>query len=57
MFGTGTSGIEKFREAIYKLDDQKVKRLGSTVVMQTMASGISAYLGGILGLGNQVTTN
>jgi 3-oxoacyl-(acyl-carrier-protein) synthase len=25
--------------------------------MQTMASGISAYLGGILGCGNQVTTN
>ena len=57
IFGTGTSGIEKFREAIYKLDDKKVKRLGSTVVIQTMASGISAYLGGILGLGNQVTTN
>ena len=57
VFGTGKSGTEKFREAIYKLDDQKVKRLGSTVVVQTMASGISAYLGGILGLGNQVTTN
>ena len=57
IFGTGTSGVEKFREAIYKLDDKKVKRLGSTVVVQTMASGISAYLGGILGLGNQVTTN
>jgi len=57
VFGTGTSGTKKFREAIYKLDDKKVKRLGSTVVTQTMASGISAYLGGILGLGNQVTTN
>ena len=57
VFGTGTSGIEKFREAIYKLDDQKVKQLGSTVVVQTMTSGISAYLGGILGIGNQVTTN
>lgn len=57
IFGTGTSGVEKFREAIYKLDDLQVKRLGSTVVVQTMASGISAYLGGILGLGNQVTTN
>jgi len=57
VFGSGTSGIEKFREAIYKLDNQKVKRLGSTVVVQTMGSGISAYLGGILGLGNQVTTN
>jgi 3-oxoacyl-[acyl-carrier-protein] synthase-1 len=57
IFGTGTSGVEKFREAIYKLDDKQVKRLGSTVVVQTMTSGISAFLGGILGLGNQVTTN
>lgn len=57
IFGSGASGIEKFREAIYKIDDQKVKRLGSTSVVQTMTSGISAYLGGILGLGNQVTSN
>ncbi|MEQ5790323.1 beta-ketoacyl-[acyl-carrier-protein] synthase family protein [Muricauda sp. NFXS6] len=57
IFGTGTSGVEKFREAIYKLDDGQVRRLGSTVVLQTMGSGVSAYLGGMLGLGNQVTTN
>ncbi len=57
IFGTGTSGVEKFREAIYKLDDNKVRRLGSTVVSQTMASGVSAYLAGIIGLGNQVSTN
>lgn len=57
IFGTGTSGVEKFREAIYKLDDKQVRRLGSTVVVQTMASGVSAYLSGMLGLGNQVTTN
>lgn len=57
VFGTGTSGIEKFREAIYKVDAGKVRRLGSTVVAQTMTSGVSAYLGGILGLGNQVTSN
>jgi len=57
VFGAGTSGVEKFREAIYKLDDKKVRRLGSTVVAQTMASGVSAYLGGMIGLGNQVTTN
>ncbi|MFY9242030.1 MAG: beta-ketoacyl-[acyl-carrier-protein] synthase family protein [Polaribacter sp.] len=57
IFGTGTSGIEKFRESIYKIDENNVRRLGSTSVVQTMASGISAYLGGILGFGNQVTTN
>lgn len=57
IFGTGTSGIDKFREAVYKLDEGKVKRLGSTAVIQTMASGVTAYLGAKLGLGNQVTTN
>jgi len=57
IFGTGTSGIEKFREAIYKIDQLQQRKLGSTVITQTMASGISAYLGGKLGLGNQVTTN
>ncbi len=57
IFGTGQSGVDKFREAIYKLDAGKVRRLGSTTVAQTMASGISAYLGGILACGNQVTTN
>ena len=57
VFGTGQSGVDKFREAVYKLDGGKVRRLGSTTVAQTMSSGVSAYLGGILGLGNQVTTN
>ena len=57
IFGTGTSGIEKFRESIYKIDDLQTRKLGSTAVAQTMNSGVSAYLGGKLGLGNQVTTN
>lgn len=57
IFGTGTSGIDKFRESIYKIDEFQTRRLGSTAVAQTMNSGISAYLGGKLGLGNQVTTN
>ena len=57
IFGSGTSGIDKFRESIYKIDDLQTRRLGSTVVAQTMNSGISAYLGGKLGLGNIVTTN
>ena len=57
VFGTAVSGVDKFREAIYKLDAKNVRTLGSTAVLQTMASGISAYLSGILGLGNLVTTN
>jgi 3-oxoacyl-(acyl-carrier-protein) synthase len=57
IFGSGTSGIDKFRESIYKIDDFQTRKLGSTVVAQTMNSGVSAYLGGKLGLGNQVTSN
>jgi len=57
IFGTGTSGVEKWRECFYKIDDMQVRRLGSNSVAQTMNSGVSAYLGGKLGLGNQVTTN
>jgi 3-oxoacyl-(acyl-carrier-protein) synthase len=57
VFGTSTSGIDKLRESIYLIDDLQVRRLGSTAVVQTMNSGISAYLAGKIGLGNQVTTN
>ncbi len=57
IFGTGTSGIDKFREAIYKVDDLQIRKLGSNAVIQTMASGVSAYLSGKLGLGNQVSSN
>lgn len=57
IFGSGTSGVEKFREAIYKIDDKNVRRLGSNAVAQTMTSGASAYLGGLIGAGNMVTAN
>ncbi|TVZ51692.1 beta-ketoacyl-[acyl-carrier-protein] synthase family protein [Dokdonia sp. Hel_I_53] len=57
VFGVSLLGAEKFRSSIYLTDEGKVRRLGSTSVVQTMASGISAYLGGYIGCGNQVTTN
>jgi 3-oxoacyl-(acyl-carrier-protein) synthase len=57
IFGTGQSGGEKFREAIHLIDEGKVRRLGSTSVIQTMTSGISAWLAGELGCGNMVTSN
>ncbi len=57
IMGSGLTGVDALRDAIYGVDALKVRRLGSRIVEQTMASGISAYMGGILGLGNQVTTN
>ncbi|HVO73645.1 MAG TPA: beta-ketoacyl synthase N-terminal-like domain-containing protein, partial [Ignavibacteriaceae bacterium] len=57
VFGAGTSGVDKMRQSFYMIDDKQVRRLGSNAVQQTMNSGVSAYLSGMLGLGNQVTTN
>lgn len=57
IFGAGTSGIDKFRWAINKIDELEIRKLGSSVVIQTMASGVSAFISGKLGLGNQVSTN
>jgi len=37
IFGSGTSGIDKFRESIYKIDELQVRRLGSTVVAQRLS--------------------
>ena len=57
IFGAGTSGVDKIREAIYMIDQKQVRRLGSSTLQQTMTSGISAYLNSMIGFGNQVTTN
>lgn len=58
IVGTGIGGLDTFANTVYpKVAAGKVKRLGSTIVEQIMASGISAKIGGMLGLGNQVTTN
>ena len=58
VIGTGIGGMDTTGERVVPLTDTgKVRRLGSTAVEQVMASGVSARVGGILALGNQVTTN
>lgn len=58
ILGTGIGGMDTIGEKVVPLTDAgKVRRLGSTTVEQVMASGISARVGGLLALGNQVTTN
>ncbi len=57
IMGAGLASAEAIRYAMYMIDELKTRRLGSTITQQTMSSGVSAYLGGMLGLGNQVTTN
>lgn len=58
IIGTGISGLDTIGQKIIPLTDAgKVKRLGSTMVEQVMASASSANIGGLLALGGQVTTN
>lgn len=58
IIGSGLAGADIFGGvAVPMTNEGKVKRLGSTIVEQCMNSGPSAYLGGLLALGNQVTTN
>ncbi|MEM6628354.1 MAG: beta-ketoacyl-[acyl-carrier-protein] synthase family protein [Bacteroidota bacterium] len=57
VFGSGMTGIEALRDGVLEVDAGRVKRLGSRLIEQAMASSISAHLGGALGLGNQVSTN
>ena len=58
VIGTGLAGMDTIGETLVpKINAGKVRRLGSTMVEQTMASSVSAKLSGFLALGNQVTTN
>jgi 3-oxoacyl-(acyl-carrier-protein) synthase len=57
VFGTGILGVDKLKEAFDKIDTKNVRRLGSQSVIQTMASGVTAFLNQKIGFGNRVLTN
>lgn len=58
IVGTGIGGMDTIaHKLVPKVTAGKVRRLGSTLVEQVMSSSVSAKLGGLLGLGGQVTTN
>jgi 3-oxoacyl-(acyl-carrier-protein) synthase len=58
IIGTGIGGMDTIAEKLVpRTDAKKVGRLGSTMVEQIMSSGNTARVAGLLGLGNQVSTN
>ncbi|MFK7922680.1 MAG: beta-ketoacyl synthase [Bacteroidia bacterium] len=57
VFGSGMTGAEPLRFGIDLVDAGKVRRIGGRLIEQGMASGPSAFLGGLLALGNQVSSN
>lgn len=58
IFGCGICGMETIASTVVPtVNAGKVRRLGSQIVERVMGSGVSANIAGILGLGNQVTSN
>lgn len=58
ILGSGLSGIDTIGALLVpQMNAGKVRRMGSTLVEQTMSSSISAKLSGLLALGNQVSSN
>jgi len=56
--GSGIGGMDTIANSVVPLiNEGKVRRLGSRIVEQVMNSGTSARIGGLLGAGNQVTSN
>ncbi len=56
--GCGTGGMDTIATTLVPtINEGKVRRLGSRVVEQVMSSGTSARISGLLGVGNQVTSN
>jgi len=58
IIGTGVGGMETIvNKLVPSVQQGKVRRMGSNIVEQVMNSSTSAMIGGLLGLGNQVTSN
>jgi 3-oxoacyl-(acyl-carrier-protein) synthase len=58
ILGCGIGGMDTIAERVVPMvSEGKTRRMGSRIVEQVMNSGTSARVGGLLGLGNQVTSN
>lgn len=58
IVGSGIGGMDTIAHKVFPMVNAgQVKRMGSSIVEQVMNSGTSARVGGLLALGNQVTSN
>lgn len=56
--GSGIGGMDTIANSVVPMiNEGKVRRMGSRIVEQVMNSGTSGRIGGLLGTGNQVTSN
>lgn len=58
VVGCGIGDMDMISHRVVPMvNEGKVRRMGTRVIEQVMASGVSAKIAGLLGLGNQVTSN
>ncbi|MDD5722334.1 MAG: beta-ketoacyl-[acyl-carrier-protein] synthase family protein [Syntrophales bacterium] len=58
ILGCGIGGMDTIAETVVPMvSEGRIRRMGSTIVERVMNSGTSARVGGLLALGNQVTSN
>jgi 3-oxoacyl-(acyl-carrier-protein) synthase len=57
IFGNSVADTEALKRVITYTDSKQARKLGSRVIEQSMNSGATAYVSGMLGLGNSVVTN
>ncbi|MDE1191998.1 MAG: beta-ketoacyl-[acyl-carrier-protein] synthase family protein [Arachidicoccus sp.] len=57
VFGNSVADSENMKRVIAMVDAKEARKLGSRVVEQMMNSGPTAYISGLLNLGNKIVTN
>jgi len=57
VLGNSVADTETMKRVITLVDEMHARKLGSRVVEQLMNSGATAYVSGLLGLGNRTITN
>jgi len=57
IFGSGVCDVDHMQHAIGMYDRGDVQKLGTRQIEQLMTSGPASYIGGLFGLGNQVSAN
>jgi 3-oxoacyl-(acyl-carrier-protein) synthase len=57
VFGNSVADTEAMKRVISFVDSKQARKLGSRVIEQSMNSGATAYVSGLLGLGGRIITN
>jgi 3-oxoacyl-(acyl-carrier-protein) synthase len=57
VIGCSVCDVDQIKDVTKIVDNAELKKLGLRNIEQLMTSGVSAYVSGLLGIGNHLTTN